>query len=305
MSWLNRIIPFLVLIMPTALVQNPAFSAATPPSPITDTTSALPFSNAFPVISYKQVVDLLDALEEGELDYIEDPKEIDHLLHFITYITEKGALFVDNAPLSEIDQDNKELLSNNDWDLTNEGTRSVLHDGERHYFTPIILSTPGTISLRESGPNKKVQQAKKHARKHIKTCIIGNAVVVGAIAVVHSVTEIVSAGAPALGQERDTVDRDKQRGLKEESFCSAQQKTELLFPSIPELPPKHAPFAVAIEEQIEIFRELDADHHYFRIANDSSSFGINEARKIGAQLAHQAIDERIKDIVFITQKLKP
>ncbi len=295
MAWFHRVVSFILLITIPIFSIRPAISAEAIPSTAENTVPLFDLTNGTPVITYDQFLDLIDALEEGELDDL-PPEEIEHLLRFVAFITEKGAHFLSDAALGEVKRDTQALLSGSTHDASDLVELEAWHRSEGYSVIPAVYAGSREIILCKSWASKRIHHIKKYVKKHKKAFIIGGAVVAAAVTVVCVAAIVTSAGTAALGEAgaaaaglaATAADKDNHHGEDEEDPSTGSQHEESNTPSSPPTE-QAASLSKAVKNQLEAIEEANAIEPIFNRAETSGSM-VDSVRETAAYITHDALN---------------
>lgn len=283
MSWFFRLTTLLLLITTPTLMLNPAIAAASTPVSESASDSSSDFQKAIedvPIVTYDQMMDVIDALDEDELDGALNDQELENLLRFIVYVTNKGALFTDAVDRDELEHDSEELLSASDpydlfsdWSIASASPRELSNDYE------VLLCK----KKKSSWVAKKFKQVKKYVCKHKTAFIIGAVVVVAATAVVCVAvgTAASTAGAATLGEAGAAA----ATGMADSHHDRQKEKPKepIKEERVPE------PFSKAVDAQIDSFIDQGVVEDKLTASTQSSSL-VDTARFAGAGISHDIVD---------------
>jgi tetratricopeptide (TPR) repeat protein len=243
------------------------------------------------ILSYDDMLRLLDEIESGELENKCTPEELERVKHFVAFLAKEGVLPDNSEESLSLDDDIEKLL--NGVDNIYEDAVSFVTPGEYQYMiVPAVLNGHGEIVLCKSWLKKRWEDVKEFAKKHKKALIIGAAVVVAAavvvVAVAASASAVVGAAATgaagAAGAARSS-DSDKKE-QKEESSSAP------LVPS--DIPAQEAPMLKsAIDDQISSFKANIMQNQFFEPTNPAEQQGLSweeNGRALGSLFAHDSFN---------------
>ncbi len=249
------------------------------------------------VLSYDDMLRLLDELESGELEKRCTPEELERVTHFVAFLAKKGALPDDSEESLSLDDDIEDLLSGEDNPY--EDAISFVTPGEYQYMiVPAVLNGHGEVILCKSWVQKQWKHVRKFAKKHKKALIIGAAVVVAAAVVVVAVVAAApaAAGAAAVGAagaagaSSDSNKPDKKDHKESSSSTSVPSDTPPGMAATQEAPMLKS----AIDNQISSFKENIVQHQFFQSTNPvTQQEGLSwqeNGRALGSLLAHDSFN---------------
>ena len=299
-KWASQLL-LTVLIFTTPLMGMSHAIAAANTSAVEGASELQNLFNEIPYITYDQILNLLDAIENGALDQIDHPEAVDRILKLVAYITQKGALFLDSddESLDNLESDTEELLSETDADFINSLNASILKGDGGYSYSTAVLYESWDIILCKNWVSKKIKQAKKYIKKHKKAFIIGGAVAVAAVAVVCIAAAAATAGTAALGEvgaaaasgiaaaATDKGNQKEDHAEKEEA--SPQKEISDATQPLLKTPVPDTTISVAVEEQIEVMQEANTEKNMFQAADSLPILG-EAAREIGSKIVHDIVD---------------
>ena len=222
-----------------------------------------------PLSSYNNTLQLLDALESGELEKMYSDEVLDKLNPFLALLATEGALPEENNEGDSLEDDIQELLYGDSYSLST---------------TP--LSGQGEFLHCRSWTKKQWDQTKKFVRKHKKEIIIGAVVVVVVATVVCAVviagsaagaTAAASGAAGAMGGCSSDDEKDDAE--------TAHYIPTLSKPS-PTLSTEESIVKEVIQEQIVSFKEAILKNELLAAHFEEDPSG-DGARKVASFLAHE------------------
>lgn len=245
-------------------------------------------------LSYDEILDLLDDLENGELEKKCNQADLARVNHFIAHLAKQGSLTNESFNL---DQEIQELL-----DSPNQENEYLFFYGAEHdeLTIPALFYGEGEVILCKSWIHKKWDQTKKFAKKHKKEILIGAAVVVAGaivICVVAAASTATIATAVAAGAAGAAAAEPYE---KMETEATSPDFSPALFI------PVEAPILTAeIEEHVSTFKEVISKNilQTSNTNNEGSSF-TETVRNFGSILAHQALDGISEVASFVPQLLE-
>jgi hypothetical protein len=248
--------------------------------------------------SYDEIIQLLNAIESGELEKKCTPEELERIKYFVAFLAKEGALPDDSEESLSMDNDIEELLNEDDTTFSFEA-----YDNYQYMIVPAVWNEQSEIVLCKSWAKKQWKHIKKFAKKHRKALIIGAAVVVAATVVIVAVAaSSVAAGAAAAsaagaagagaseadcGEKNTSKVKDEQASVSPSNVPSASISALAATNDAPIL-------KTVLQEHITTFKELVAEEHLTNPSGHSKDlenaiFGEN-VRKLGAILAHETLD---------------
>jgi hypothetical protein len=233
------------------------------------------FIKNYPLISYDDILDLIEELEEGHLEERCSPEELDRINNFLIMLARQGVLPGEEALL---EQDIQELLSG---DPSNPYQPSSYYSDEGYTLIPAISHGEGQALLCKTWVGKKWRQTTKFVSHHKKAIVTG-AVVVVAVAVV-VVAIVVSGGTaaaavPALVAGGASVSNSSDKEEKTTSKTTAA--------------PAPATLNDVIHDHILSFKETVVEEKLIQPCGPTSIFEDISftTRNLGAQFAHESLD---------------
>lgn len=234
----------------------PAITIYTPTAS-NETTLLQKWIGKGPLFYYDDIIALLDAIENDELEEC-SPKEEEELLQFLILLAREGVLPGDEETL---EQDIQELLSNE------EACAYPLNDVASVAFSPEmeVVFCGGWIK-------KQCKSAKRFVKKHKTAFIVGTVVVVAATVVIFAVASPAVA-ASAAGASAAATSKEKNKSVKESLFSNNDN-----------------PADETLQEQISCLKEcITEDISPNTYTKEHPSF-TEKARDLGALFAHEVFD---------------
>jgi hypothetical protein len=238
------------------------------------------------LLSYDNIVDFINELEDGELEKRYDEDDLKRVNHFLVTLAMQGVL--PNDKKSVLEKDIQELLYGED--ISDNCSFSFGYDGAFKIMSTV--STDQREIMLCGWMSKQWHRAKEFAKKHKKAIIVGAVLVVATITVVGLVAASSTAGAAAAGAAASS------RSDKKEADDSAHGDSSALPPVAPSEALKDTVSALsasheaphlkaALDEHIDPFKEQLAENQLLQTSDPS--FG-DTARILGAKLTHQTFD---------------
>lgn len=251
------------------------------------------------VLSYDEILQLLDNIESGEYEKNCTPEQLESITHFIALLAKEGVL-PDNSPESlSLEDDIEELL--NGKDNRYEHTCSFLNSGEYQYIiVPAVSYGKGDLVFCKGWVHKQWKHVKKFAKKHRKALIIGAAVVVAAAVVVVTVvtaSSAATAGIAAAAGASD-IDYNHKKHEKEAAGSSSSASTEVIsgIMTTQEAPALRS----ALNDQASSFKENIVCQKFFQNTNPSiQNYELSweeNARALGSLFAHDCYKNLLNQI---------
>ncbi len=257
------------------------------------------------VLSYDEVMHLLEKLESGELEKKCTYEDLERINHFIVLLAREGVLSDDSEENLSLEDDIEELLNLDD----NQYKYAFFLGTPGEYMVvPAVFNQDWEVVLCKTWIEKKWKQTKKFVKKHKKAIIIGTAVVVAVtvvvVAVVTATTAAAAAGAAGAAATSGSDKSDKPE-RKEESDP---------IPSVPiDIPPaQEAPaLKAAMNEQILSFKENIVKEQFFESpisATQSQGLSWEEnGRVLGSLFAHESLknlEQQVADHPSLYQEIQ-
>jgi tetratricopeptide (TPR) repeat protein len=251
------------------------------------------------ILSYDDMLLLLDEVESGELDNKCTATELENIKQFVTFLAKEGALPDGSEESLSLDADIRDLLNGEEG--VHEDVFSFADPGVHQYMiVPALLHKRGEVVLCKSWMNKQWKQVRKFVKKHKKAIIIGSAVVVAAaviiVAVVVAAPAIAGyAAAGAVGATGAAASSDY------ESDSLKPTENSSPAPSVPEgippaMPAMHETSALkaTIDDQIASFKESIVQKQFFPSTNpkpqEQTLSWEENGRAIGSLFAHDSLN---------------
>ena len=236
------------------------------------------------ILSYDEIMQLLDELESGELEKRCSFEDLEKIDHFLAFLAKEGIL--PNESEEDLSDDVEELLN------ADNPYKYVFSLGDSSYMVvPAIANEYGEMILCKSWLGKKWKKTKKFAKKHKKAIIIGAAIIVAAavvtvaIVAASSATATVASAAGAAGSAAASGS-DKSHKHEEESAPVALNET-------PPAVVAEAPLLKeAMDEQIFSFKENIVNEQFFQPSNPVIQQDLSweeNGRMLGALFAHDSL----------------
>jgi tetratricopeptide (TPR) repeat protein len=251
------------------------------------------------ILSYDDMIRLLDEIESGELENRCTAKELEHIKQFVTFLAKEGVLPDDSEESLSLDADIRDLL--NGEESVHEDVFSFVDPGEYQYMiVPTLLHKHGEVVLCKSWMGKQWKQVRKFVKKHKKAIIIGSAVVVAAaiiiVAVVVAAPAVAGyAAAGAAGVTGAAASSD----YESDNLKPADNSPPT--PSVPEgIPPlmpamyETSALKTTIDDQITSLKENIVQKQFFPSTNPTPQDQVlsweENGRAIGSLFAHDSLN---------------
>ncbi len=213
------------------------------------------------LFTYDDVIDLLEAVEEGDLEESCSEEQLKKIHHFLARLARAGIRDDDAFTAFVLEHDTRELLQ----------------------MTPCVsrFSSPYGDELIpcRSWAQKQIHHGRKYVKRHKKAIIIGAVVVVAALAVIVTVSALAAPAAAGVGS------------------LAAQSKKEKEPLDIAEEVMEAPLLSAVIEEEISLFKE-EAIGERYPLETDDVVFS-EKVRQTGAYLVHKIVDEVAEAASFI------
>jgi hypothetical protein len=254
-------------------------------------------------LSFDEILNLIDDLEDGELEKKCSREELETINHFMINLAKEGILPDEAEEESILNEDIYELLysEHNPYEYFfsfDSGSSSVI--------APAILYRNGEIILCKSWIHKKWDQTKKFVKKHKTAILIGAAIVVGTVIVIGVVSAATAASAGAAGAAAASGSDSKKEEKEGSKSHSDSSTSSIDIPSASALSNEAPVLKAAIDEHVASFKEfmredkLAQDSEHAKLPFDPSF--SEKARELGAYLAHETL-EGISELVSVIPQL--
>jgi hypothetical protein len=241
-----------------------------------------------PLLSYDNVLNLIDDLEDGELEKRCNEADLERINYFLANLAAQGIL--PNEPEEEF------VLQNDIQNLLHGEENPYqyffsLGQGNDYVIIPGIFYGQDEVVLCKGWLKKKWEQTKEFVKKHKKAIIIGAAIVVAAVVVVGVVAAVSSAGAAAAGAAAAGSDKDAKPKDEQQPDPSSTLSAD---PSSVMSAANEAPILSSIiEDHVSDFKESVAEKQLDTSdqskGHEDAALG-EKARTLGAILAHETLD---------------
>ncbi|MBS0621649.1 MAG: hypothetical protein JSR80_01660, partial [Verrucomicrobia bacterium] len=254
------------------------------------------------VLSYDDILQVLDAIESGELEEKCSLEGLERVKHFVAFLAKEGALPDDSEESLSLQEDLEELL-NGEETLYRNAISFVSPDECQYMIVPAVLSGHYDVVLCKGWVSKHWKKLRKFAKKHRKALIIG-AVIVVAVAVV--VVAVAAASAPAVGTAVASaaggaavdVDKGKNAEHSQEPAILAEAQEAPILKS-------------AIDEQVASFKENLIQQQFFEptsLANPNLTLSLEEnGRALGSAFGHNSlsnVEQQISSCPRLAQEVQ-
>jgi tetratricopeptide (TPR) repeat protein len=250
----------LLLLLMLSLLVYPQAGVATPiqrEMPVSNTVQ----TSSQQVVSYDQILDFLEELEEGDWEC--NPDELANIHHFLVSLSTQGLLPHDAEAAAILERDIQELVEESFDSYTY--THILYQDGEYVIIPAILHGQKGDIILCGGWFKKKWKQIKKFIEEHKEEIILGAAIVVAA-AVVVGVVVAVSAGAAASAATAAGADKHHPSSTPSVVDTVATQDPSQVLAAIREE-------ASTIKEQAVQERFFETNPNHFSAEENGRIFG--------------------------------
>jgi hypothetical protein len=238
-----------------------------------------------PSFTYDDILDLLDELECDEPEEEYSLEELRDINNFIALLARQGVLPHETFEREAIENDIEELLNESEA-LFDYQCASFYEDD--YSINLAIFSGKRDIFLCKSWASKQWHQTKKFVKKHKKAIIIGAAVVVAATVVVCAVVAVSSAAAVAAVGAAGAAAAFEKTPSKQTGQGPPQDPIETVAISNFEVIQQVPEIKETIEEcTLSMKESIKEEAIPF---NEQSRSFAEQARDLGALLAHQALD---------------
>jgi len=239
-------------------------------------------------LSFDEILNLLDELEEDEIEERLSPQDLERLNHFLALLAKEGDL--EEGGDFALEGDIEELLEGED----NLYMEAYLEGGHSYLVIPAIYIGEGELIYQTGWLKKKWKKTKDFVKKHKKEIIIGAAVVVAATVVVVAVVAVSSAAAvstAAAGAGAAVAAQPEKKEKEPSSSLPPPEESMSTVAASHDVPLLKG----AVDEHVASFKEFLIED---RSAMESScthfendpSFG-EKIRELGAFLAHDALKD--------------
>jgi tetratricopeptide (TPR) repeat protein len=246
------------------------------------------------VLSYDDMLRLLDEIESGELENKCTPQQVEKITNFVAFLAKEGVL-PDHSPESlSLDDDIEDLL--NGADNFYADAISFVTPGEYQYrIIPAILYGNGDVVLCKSWLKKQWKHVRKFAKKHKKALIIGAAVVVATAVVVVAVVAASSAAAASAASAAGAAGAGAASSNKPNKKEEKEDSSSTSIPSGTTTTQEAPLLKAAIDNQVSSFKENVIQNQFFQptnpaIQNQGLSWEEN-ARALGSLFAHHGLND--------------
>ncbi|VHO02398.1 hypothetical protein [Candidatus Rhabdochlamydia sp. T3358] len=244
------------------------------------------------ILSYDEIMYLLDELESGELEKRSTSEDLEKINHFLALLAKEGILPDESG--EDLSDDVEELLH-----ADNPYKYVFSLDASSYMVVPAIANEYGEMTLCKSWLGKKWKKTKKFAKKHKKAIIIGAAIIITAavvavaIVAASSATATVASAAGAAGSAA-VSGSDKSHKREEESAPAVFSETPSTVAA------EASTLKEAMDEQIFSFKENIVNEQFFHPPNPLNpqqdlSWEEN-GRMLGALFAHDSLKKTEQQI---------
>jgi tetratricopeptide (TPR) repeat protein len=250
------------------------------------------------ILSYDDMLRLLDEIESGELENRCTSEELERLKHFVAFLAKEGVLPDGSEESMSLDGDIEDLLDGED-NIYKDAV-SFAAPGEYQYLIiPALLNGHGEIVLCKGWLRKQWDHVKKFVKKHKKELIIGAVVVVAAAVVVVAVVAASSAAAGAAAASAAGAAGAAGAAVGSSNSNQKSDENDQQAPiSVPaDIPPgtaaaHEAPILKStIDDQISSFKENIVQNQFFQPTNPGDQQGLSwqeNGRALGSLFAHDS-----------------
>ena len=119
------------------------------------------------VLSYDDMLLLLDEIESGELENRRTPEELERLKHFVAFLAKEGTLPDGSVESMSLDDDIEDLLDGEN-NIYKDAISFAASSEYQYLIVPAVLNGHGEIVLCKSWIKRKWDQVKKFVKKHKK-----------------------------------------------------------------------------------------------------------------------------------------
>ncbi|MES2344906.1 MAG: hypothetical protein V4494_03085 [Chlamydiota bacterium] len=256
--------------------------------------TAQEFSQKDDLLSYDDVLNLIDALENGELEKTCTDADLEKINHFLANLAQQGLLPDEIEEGFALENDVQELLygENNLYEYA-----LSFNYKDDYTIASTAFNKQEEILLCKSWIAKKWNQTKKFVKKHRKAILIGAAVAVAAVVIICAVAAASTAGAVAAaagaaGAATSESDKEKNEPIEQNPAISSLSTPEVspILAAINET----SMLKKVFEEHICIFKETITENHLIQMSNPSQNHKDpsfeDKLRYLGSGLAHQVLD---------------
>jgi tetratricopeptide (TPR) repeat protein len=233
------------------------------------------------ILSYDEIMHLLDELESGELEKRCSFEDLEKIDHFLALLAKEGIL--PNESEEDLSDDVEELLN------ADNPYKYVFSLGDSSYMVvPAIANEYGEMILCKSWLGKKWKKTKKFVKKHKKAIIIGAAIVVAATVVAVAIVASSATAASAAGAAGSATAAAASKSHKQEYEEEAVSTNETSSAIVAEAPL----LKEAMDEQIFSFKENIVNEQFFQPSNPLIQQDLSweeNGRMLGALFAHDSL----------------
>jgi tetratricopeptide (TPR) repeat protein len=256
------------------------------------------------VLSYDDMLHLLDEIESGELENRCTPEELERLKHFVAFLAKEGTLSDGSVESMSLDDDIEDLLDGEN-NIYKDAISFASPTEYQYLIVPAVLNGHGEIVLCKSWIKKKWDQVKKFVKKHKKEIIIGAVVVVAAAVVVVAVAAASSAAAGAAAGAAGAAGAAAGSSDSNHKSGENDQQASILAPA--DIPPgmaaaQEAPMLKStIDHQISSFKETIVQNQFFPPANPGEQQSLSwqeDGRALGSLFAHDSYNSLLNQLPY-------
>ncbi len=259
-------------------------------------------------LSYDDMLNLIDAIEVGELEKRCSEDDLEKINHLLANLAKQGNLSNEEEGDSVLENDIQELLHSED----NPFKFCSSFSQNNYVIFPAVFSGQGEIFLCKSWIQKKWHQTKKFIKHHKKAIIIGAAVAVGAAVAICAVATAVTTCAAAAGgvvasSESSKNEKDK---AKDQKIAILPPPSMPYMDSAPVIVTSHeTPILKAVlDEHVSTFKEVVVEKELLQDSalKTPSSFS-EQLRNLGAGLAHeilQGVSNLVQTVPHLLEEVK-
>ncbi len=244
--------------------------------------------------SYDDIVGLLAAIENGELEKRDNPEKLERLSQLLVFLAREGMLPDELDDESDLEEDIAELLSSESNPY--EYAYDFYREGECQ-FAPAICYRAADLVLCKNWFKKTAKQIGKFVKKHKKEIVIGAVVVIAAVAVVVVVGAVVAAGT-AAGVAADAATAGAAATVAGAAAASGSDHKEKknassIEPSSESYSNENGstsqPSMANFHEDVRLFKESLIEEQFLQSSNPGLSMEEN-GRILGQVFAHQSLN---------------
>ena len=298
-SLMESVFRFLSHVFKLLLLLTVPAMAISPSSELPVSCLHLPINDAPQFLNYDDILDLIVAIDEDELDDKCTPEQIEKIAYFLSFLAKNGVGPDDPISCASLNQDIDTLLCGIQNDVR------FLSPYTAYSLEPAVYYEHPDTLLCKKWMSKQFHAVKKFVKKHKTAIIIGGAVVVGitlgviAVAAFAGKTAACSAAATAVGAAASGLASDEQGDRPPISSQPtyqeiAKQPIDLIENIEQALPIFESPaLTQVIQEKSNSLKATFAEEVLAEqlSPNASPSWSMAEkARQLGSAVAHEVLD---------------